>query len=73
MFKQPILVEHCVQSNKVEYHVEINERINFSIHDDMYNKQIQDVSIILCFCHERLCSLKQIKYFSMKLSKQLSI
>ncbi len=39
MFKQPILVEHCVQSNKVEYHVEINEDIKISIHNDIYNKK----------------------------------
>jgi hypothetical protein len=58
--KQPILVKQHVQWNKVEYNVEINEHIRFSIYNDIYNKYIQNIPIVFCFCHERLCFLKQI-------------
>jgi hypothetical protein len=73
--KEPILTQllakHDVQSNKIEHNVNINKNTHNSIYIDIYNKQIQDVPIIICFSCKRLCFLKQLKYFSNQLSKQL--
>jgi hypothetical protein len=51
---------------------EINEHVNNSILLTSIIK-IWNVPIISCFCYERLCFLKQLKYFSTTLSKQLFI
>jgi hypothetical protein len=51
--KQPMHVEHHVQSNKVKYCVDISAHAHNWTYIDIYNKQIQDVSIIPCFCYEK--------------------
>jgi hypothetical protein len=43
--KQPIHVKHHVQSNNVK-HVKMNEHAHNSIYIDIYNKQMQDITII---------------------------
>jgi hypothetical protein len=53
--KQPIQVEHHVQSNKVKHCVDISEHTHNWTYINIYNKQIQDVSIISCFWYEGLC------------------
>jgi hypothetical protein len=40
-------MEHHVQSNKIEHNVNIKENTHNSIYIDNYNKQIQDVLIIV--------------------------
>jgi hypothetical protein len=40
-------MEHHVQSNKTEHNVNIKENTHNSIYIDNYNKQIQDVLIIV--------------------------
>jgi hypothetical protein len=52
---QQFLARHDVQSNKIEHNVNIKENIHNSIYIHIYNKQIQDISIISCFSCERLC------------------
>jgi hypothetical protein len=51
--KQPIHVKHHVQSNNVK-HVKMNEHTYNSTYIDIYNKCIQNVPIIPCFCCEWL-------------------
>jgi hypothetical protein len=49
---QQLLAKHDIQSNKIEHNISIKENKHNSIYIDIYNKQIQDVSIIPCFCCE---------------------
>ncbi len=48
-------MKHNVQSNKIEQNVNIKNNTQNSIYIDNYNKQFQDVPIIICFSCERLC------------------
>jgi len=52
--KQWFFVKHDVQSNKLKHNVNIKENAKKYIYIEIYNKQIQDVSIIPCFSCERL-------------------
>jgi len=49
-----VFVKHDVQSNKLKHNVNIKKNAKIYIYIEIYNKQIQDVSIIPCFSCERL-------------------
>jgi hypothetical protein len=57
--KQPIHVEHHVQSNNMKY-VKRNEHAYNSIYIDIYNKQMQDVTIIPFIFWWKIIFLKQL-------------
>jgi hypothetical protein len=57
-------MEHHVQSNKIEHNVNIKENTHNSIYIDNYNKQIQDVLIIVVkgYVLKNNLNIFQIKY-----------
>ncbi len=75
--KKPIhiqlLVEHDVQSNKIEHNVYIKNIYIIQYTLTFIIKKIQDVHIIPYFCSKMLYLKKKIKWFFSQLSRQIFI
>jgi hypothetical protein len=54
-------------------HVKINEHADNSTYIGIYNKQIEDVPIILCFCCERIFFKNKLIFFSNIMLEHLQI